>query len=121
MRGLWARVAWATTEALCGSSCEVDGTEVTQADQWPAPSTMAYSSLKLGHPPAAGSLGRVPQGQRGIFLLWSLGIPGQLSCPWLGGALCGVEWNMCRRSRLTAIWEILQNGGARPGPARGCA
>ena len=49
-------MAWATTEALYGSNCEMDGTEATQADQWPAPSAMAYSSLKLGCPPAAGSL-----------------------------------------------------------------
>lgn len=54
--GLWARVTWATTEALYGSNCEMDGTEATRADQRPAPSAMADSSLKLDRPPAAGSL-----------------------------------------------------------------
>ena len=54
--GLWARVAWATTKALYSSNCEMDGTEATGADQQPVPSAMAYSSLKLGRPPAAGSL-----------------------------------------------------------------
>ena len=84
MGGLWTRVAWATTEALYGSNCKMDGTEATGADQRPAPSAMADSSLKLGRPPAGSSLA-CPTRTKVHLLLWSLGIPGQLSCPWLPG------------------------------------
>nr|CAI9705380.1 unnamed protein product [Rangifer tarandus platyrhynchus] len=101
----------------------MDGTEATRADQRPAPSAMADSSLKLDRPPAAGSLAPgVSHKDKGASYAVEPGDPRPADLPMaaqLGGPPCGVERSMRTRSPPTAIWGILQNGGARPGLARG--
>ena len=49
------------------------------------------------------------------LLLWSLGIPGQLSRPWLGGPLCGVERSMRTRSPPTASGRFCKMEAQGPG------